>query len=422
MGNDYSQMHTHRDDNIHVTTGAMHPIKEWTVGVPVEEHARKQLFNLAQMPFIHRHVAAMPDIHVGTGATVGSVIATDRVIIPAACGVDIGCGMVAAKTTLRASHLPDNLAALRSCIEEHVPHGRSDNGGANDEGAWTKKEPPGVVGVAWMNLESGYKKICDKHPKIFHRSNLQQLGTLGTGNHFIELCLDDTLEQNVWVMLHSGSRGPGNKIGQYFIEKAKEEMRRWYIDLPDTNLAYLPEGSEYFDDYVEAVRWGQEFARENRELMLSQVLLAMKKSKELPKFEQTETAVNCHHNYVTKEFHFGKNVWVTRKGAVCARKGVMGIIPGSMGAKSFIVSGKGNLDSFHSCSHGAGRRMSRTEAKSTFTLKDHRAATEGIECRKDKDVIDETPGAYKDIDAVMAAQQDLVNIETTLKQVLVVKG
>lgn len=781
MANDFSKLNTHRDDNINITTGAQFPIKEWTVGVPVEDHARKQLFNIANMPFIHKHVAVMPDVHVGHGATVGSVIATTGAIIPAACGVDIGCGMVAVQTTLKASHLPDNLAPLRSLIEEYVPHGRTDNGGQNDEGAWTKEEPPPIVNIAWMNLESKYKKICEKHPKIFHRSAHTQLSTLGTGNHFIELCLDQA--QNVWVMLHSGSRGPGNKVGTYFINLAKEEMRRWFINLPDMDLAYLPEGSQYFDDYIEAVSWCQEFARENRDLMMQQVLTAMKHSKLLPKFETLDHAVNCHHNYISNEFHFGKKVWVTRKGAVSAKKDELGIIPGcfaagtrilmsngtyknieditigdmiiagdgsltkvtgffpkgkkmvrryknnsfhsytyvtpdhlhyigdlssvqksrktigyatsldikdvhgnskykwkrlneidsdfvfltpkkinfslprafsydklfgdhkiiiesnydwgyvigtflgdgtaryssdkggqvtwsfgmeeitiadklfqflknigfnpsrpcnrkcqlvvvhqtylakifesfgklnnkrlpesflcldmsylsglydglidsdghlnngthkftntskhlietfgiivyllngyfpsvsirepsagglkecnlencnfsyrstclnkphlsqdfqiikcndmnineiemetydievdhhehsfiannvivhnSMGAKSYIVRGLGNRDSFHSCSHGAGRRMSRTEAKNTFTLKDHRAATEGVECRKDKDVIDETPGAYKDIDAVMAAQKDLVEVVYQLKQVLCVKG
>lgn len=420
MSNNYSSLHTHRHDNLNITTGASHVIKEWTVGVPVEDHARKQLFNVADMPFIHHHISVMPDVHVGVGATVGSVIATDKVIIPSAVGVDIGCGVVAVRTTLKASHLPDNLFILRSMIEEYVPHGRTNDGGPNDKGAWTKNDPPPEISIGWQNLEPTYKKICGKHPKIFHRSSLQQLGTLGGGNHMIELCLDQ--DQNVWVMLHSGSRGPGNRVGQHFIQLAKEEMRRWHINLPDIDLAYLPEGSNYFDDYVEAVSWCQEFARENRNLMIDQVLTAMKRSKLLPKFEIVDSAVNCHHNYISNEYHFGKKVWVTRKGALSAKKGEVGIILGSMGARSFIVRGLGNQDSFHSCSHGAGRRMSRTEAKNTFTLKDHREATEGVECRKDKDVIDETPGAYKDIDAVMNAQKDLVEIVTTLKQILCIKG
>lgn len=413
-------MITHRNGNNNVTLGALHPIKEWTVGVHVEEAARKQLFNLAQMPFIHKHVAVMPDVHKGYGSTVGSVIATHKTIIPGACGVDIGCGMQAVKLTLKASHLPDNLFPLYDLIEAAVPNGRSDNGGLNDIGAWTKSDPPASVVMAWDEMDAKYTQITDKHPKTFHRSAIQQLGTLGGGNHFIELCIDN--EQNVWVMLHSGSRGPGNKVGQYFINLAKQEMKRWHINVPDADLSYLAEGSQYFDDYVEAVRWCQEYARQNRELMMGQVLKTLKKSKLVPKFEATEMAVNCHHNYVEREFHFGKSVWLTRKGAVSARKGQLGIIPGSMGTKSYIVRGLGNENSFNSCSHGAGRMMSRTDARNTFTLKDHREATEGIACRKDKSVIDETPRAYKDIDTVMEAQKDLVEVVYQLKQVLCIKG
>lgn len=415
---DYSLMNTHRHDNIHVTTGAPNLIKEWTVGVPVEESARKQLFNIAHLPFIYKHIAVMPDVHLGKGATVGSVIATTKAVIPAAVGVDLGCGMMALRTTLTASHLPDNLYKLRSEIESMVPHGRTDNGGANDKGAWVKKDPPSTIQAAWLGLESRYKKICDKHPKIFHRMNFRHLGSLGTGNHFIELCLDEN--KSVWIMLHSGSRGPGNAVGSYFIEKAKEDMRRYYISLPDDDLAYLPEGTDHFDDYVEAVDWAQDFARVNRELMMEQVLKAMRRSG-LPKFETVEEAVNCHHNYISKEFH-GQNVWVTRKGAVNAREGQLGIIPGSMGARSYIVRGKGNAESFNSCSHGAGRVMSRGEARKRITLTEHKKATEGVECRKDDDVIDESPAAYKDIDQVMAAQSDLVDVVHTLKQVLCVKG
>lgn len=387
------------------------PIKAWTRGVPVEESAMQQLRNLASLPFIHRHVAAMPDVHWGMGATVGSVIATKGAIIPAAVGVDIGCGMMAQRTSLTASDLPDNLHALRSSIEAAVPHGRSDNGGANDAGAW--KEPQSGVDVL------GLSRILNKYPDLeraMGRSHYQ-LGTLGTGNHFIEVCLDE--EQRVWIMLHSGSRGIGNRIGGLFIERAKRDMERWFIQLPDADLAYIPEGSDLFSDYVEAVDWAQAFALLNREKMMAAALSALA---EVRNFNLVGFATNCHHNYVTRENHFGENVWLTRKGAVCARDGVLGIIPGSMGAKSFIVRGKGNPDSFHSCSHGAGRKMSRAEAKRTFTLEDHATATSGIECRKDAGVIDETPAAYKDIDAVMAAQSDLVEIVHTLKQVLCVKG
>lgn len=326
------------------------------------------------------------------------------------------CGMVAQKLTLKASHLPNHLKDIRSAIEKAVPHGRTDNGGRNDRGAWG--DPPSTVEIAWMGLEPRYLKILSRHPKLKHHAQQKHLGTLGTGNHFIELCLDEN--DFVWVMLHSGSRGLGNRIGTYFISLARKEMERWFINLPDKDCAYLAEGSEYFNDYVKAVGWCQDFARENREVMMNHVLQAIKSH--LPKFEVTDGAVNCHHNYVTKEMHFGKNVWVTRKGAVCARKGMLGLIPGSMGAKSFVVRGLGNEQSFNSCSHGAGRKMSRTKAKQLFSLEDHEKATEGVECRKDNSVIDETPGAYKDIEDVMAAQKDLVEVVHTLKQVLCVKG
>lgn len=390
------------------------PIKAWTDGVPVEDAALKQLHNASRLPFVHKHIAVMPDVHWGMGATVGSVIATKGAIIPAAVGVDIGCGMVAVKTHLGAVDLPDSLRAIRSAIESAVPHGRTDNGGTNDRGAWGESQDLG-------HMADGLQKIVAKHPKIERPAQRapRHLGTLGTGNHFIEVCLDES--QAVWVMLHSGSRGIGNAIGSYFIEKAKEDMRRWFINLPDVDLAYLPQGSEMFNDYVEAVHWAQEFALENRRRMMAATLRAIGASLGRV-IGGSETAVNCHHNYVAWENHFGDNVLVTRKGAVRAREGDLGIIPGSMGAKSFIVRGKGNKDSFCSCSHGAGRAMSRTEARRRFTLEDHAKATEGVECRKDADVIDETPAAYKSIDAVMAAQADLVEIVHTLKQVLCVKG
>jgi tRNA-splicing ligase RtcB len=395
------------------------PIKMWTNGVPVEDSAMKQLERVATLPFVMPHVAVMPDVHWGMGATVGSVVPTIGAIIPAAVGVDIGCGMLAVRTSMTSNDLPDNLHDLRSSIEESVPHGRTDNGGANDRGRWGNV--PDDTALAWEMLDADWKNIVGKHPKIHGRSGVtaEHLGTLGSGNHFIEVCLDES--DRVWVMLHSGSRGVGNRIGTYFIDKAKEEMQRWFVTLPDTDLAYLPEGSQYFDDYVSSVDWAQKYALVNRELMLKNVISSMRK-KLKTKFELSEAIVNCHHNYISKENHFGKNIWVTRKGAVNARKGRLGIIPGSMGTRSYIVSGKGNEDSFHSCSHGAGRRMSRAEARKTFTLSNHRDATEGVECRKDKEVIDETPGAYKDIDAVMAAQSDLVDIVHTLKQVLCVKG
>ena len=393
------------------------PIKAWTRGVPIEDAAMAQLRNVASLPFIHSHVAVMPDVHWGMGATVGSVIPTIGAIIPAAVGVDIGCGMMAVRTTLRAEHLPDNLHGVRSAIEAAVPHGRTDNGGRNDVGAW-QGDPPTTAVDRWAALEAGYAAVVAKHPKAGHPRGLGHLGTLGTGNHFIELCLDEA--GDVWVMLHSGSRGVGNRFGTYFIERAKHEMRRWFINLPDQDLAYFPEGSEGFGDYFKAVSWAQHYARANREVMMESVLGALRTV--FPELATTAEAVNCHHNYVSREKHFGKDVFVTRKGAVRAGEGELGIIPGSMGAKSFIVKGKGNAQSFCTCSHGAGRAMSRTEAKRRFTVEDHIRATEGVECRKDAEVIDETPMAYKDIDAVMAAQADLVDIVHTLRQVVCVKG
>jgi tRNA-splicing ligase RtcB len=394
------------------------PIKSWTKGVHVEDKAMQQLRNVAALPFIHKHVAAMPDVHWGMGATIGSVIATRGAIVPAAVGVDIGCGMMAVKTTLRAPQLPDNLHQVRLDIEAAVPHGRTDNGGKADRGAW-HDIPTGPI-ERWKPLEERYNAITGKHPKAKGYNSARHMGTLGTGNHFIEVCLDE--DDNVWVMLHSGSRGCGNRIGMYFIEKAKEEMRRYYVDkfLPDLDLAYLVEKTELFDDYVEAVDWAQGFALENRKEMMSAVLKAMRKS--LPGFSVTGVAVNCHHNYVTREHHYGVNVLVTRKGAVRAREGDLGIIPGSMGTGSFIVCGKGNAESFHSCSHGAGRAMSRGEARRRISLEEHAEAMKGIEARLDADVIDESPAAYKDVSAVMAAQDDLVEIVHRLRQVVNVKG
>jgi tRNA-splicing ligase RtcB len=392
-------------------------VKMWTKGVPVDDKARDQLSRAAKMPFIFKHVAAMPDVHVGIGATVGSVIPTKGAVIPAAVGVDIGCGMMAARTSLVANDLPDNLEGIRSAIEQAVPHGRDVGRGKRDKGSWG--DPPPAIVDAWATLAQRFERLCDKHPRLKNTNNLVHLGTLGTGNHFIELCLDEG--QRVWVMLHSGSRGVGNAIGSFFIELAKEDMRKWYINLPDEALAYFPEGTDHFDDYVEAVGWAQDYAALNRRMMMTNVIRALRSQIAVP-FETELEAVNCHHNYVARENHFGENVLVTRKGAVRAAKGVMGIIPGSMGAKSFIVRGLGNAEAFDSCSHGAGRVMSRTEAKKRVTLDEHIRDTEGVECRKDEGVIDETPKAYKPIEAVMAAQADLVEIVHTLKQVVCVKG
>ena len=393
------------------------PVKMWTRGVPVEDEARKQLANAARLPVVFRHIAAMPDVHLGIGATVGSVIPTLKAIIPAAVGVDIGCGMMAAKTTLRAEDLPDNLGPLRSAIERAVPHGSNPRSRGRDQGGW--ENPPESVDQIWATLAGEFDALCEIHPRLKNTNNRKHLGTLGSGNHFIEVCLDEA--GFVWFMLHSGSRGVGNAIGTHFIELAKKDAERHQRNLPDQDLAYFEEGAQYFGDYVRAVSWAQQFAQRNREVMMTNLIATVRKVIAKP-FESHVEAVNCHHNYVQQERHFGEDVFVTRKGAVSARKGQMGIIPGSMGARSFIVRGLGNPESFDSCSHGAGRVMSRTKAKKLFTVDDQIKATEGVECRKDADVIDEIPMAYKDIDAVMAAQRDLVEVVHTLKQVVCVKG
>lgn len=391
------------------------PIKMWTEGVPVEGDAKQQLMNTAKMPFIFKHLAVMPDVHLGKGSTIGSVIPTVGAIIPAAVGVDIGCGMIAARTSLMASDLPDNLQPLRSSIEKAVPHGKTF--GRRDQGAW--QNVPDMADHAWSSLAKRFKAITDKYPKLEKTNNRNHLGTLGTGNHFIEVCLDEA--QRVWFMLHSGSRGVGNAIGNLFIELAKKDMQQHIANLPDKDLAYFEEGSKHYNDYVEAVAWAQDFAKQNRALMMHAVIDAARKVITKP-FEANLEAVNCHHNYVQKEQHFGQEVLITRKGAVSAKKGELGIIPGSMGAKSFIVRGLGNEESFCSCSHGAGRTMSRTKAKNLFTVEDQVRATAHVECRKDANVIDEIPMAYKDIDRVMEAQRSLVEVVHTLRQVVCVKG
>ena len=395
------------------------PIKAWIDGVDADQAAIEQLRNVASLPIVHRWVAAMPDIHWGIGATVGSVIPTLHAIIPAAVGVDIGCGMMATRTSLSASDLPDNLKAIRSGIERAVPHGRTDRGGRNDRGSWGARLPA-TAEDAWKRLRGEYERIVAKHARLDRGRHVEHLGTLGTGNHFIEVCLDE--EDRVWVVLHSGSRGVGNRIGMYFIELAKKDMRAHLKNLPDKDLAYFEEGAQHFDDYVFAVDWAQRYARANREIMMRAALDSLQRAKELPSFSVERSAINCHHNYVQREHHYDHDVFVTRKGAVSARDGQLGIIPGSMGTRSYIVRGKGNPESFHSCSHGAGRRMSRTQAKRQFSIEDHERATEGVECRKDASVIDETPMAYKDIDRVMEAQRDLVEIVHTLRQVVCVKG
>jgi len=385
------------------------PVLIWTD--EVETAALDQLKNVANLPIIHGHIAVMPDVHLGKGATVGSVIPTRAAIIPAAVGVDIGCGMCAVRTSLSAAQLPDSLRAVRNQIERDIPVGF--NMHSNRRARFS----------AASEVEPGLKQILDRHPGISSKSPrkdawARQIGTLGGGNHFIEICLDE--EDRVWIMLHSGSRGIGNKIGQYFIEKAKEVIAQADVHLPDRDLAYLTEGSGLFDDYWMALTWAQEYAARNRQEMLDLVIEALART--LPPFELEDAAINCHHNYAAKEMHDGTEVYITRKGAIRAGAGELGIIPGSMGARSYIVRGKGNAKSFCSSAHGAGRRMSRTAARKQFSREDLVHQTEGVECRKDKGVIDEIPGAYKDIDQVMANQIDLVETVHTLKQVLCVKG
>ncbi|ATE70445.1 RtcB family protein [Lysobacter capsici] len=406
-------MNTPSYELLHAEEGSV-PVKAWVRGVPVDEGARRQLRNIAALPHVGPWVAVMPDVHLGKGATVGSVVPTRGAIIPAAVGVDLGCGMAAVRTTLRAEQLPDSLAALRSAIERVVPVG-------NGRGGEHRKRPDRIdTRLAQSGLAGQLDRIHDKHRKLRTDKFDKQMGTLGGGNHFIEVCLDEA--GFVWVMLHSGSRGTGNLIGSYFIELARRELEKRVLGfhVPDRDLAFFLEGEPLFDDYVEAVSWAQDYARHNREAMMERVLHAMRA--QLPKFQLEKTAVNCHHNYVQREEHFGESLWVTRKGAVSARAGELGIIPGSMGARSYIVRGKGNADSFHSCSHGAGRVLSRTQARQQITLKQHREATAHVECRKDAAVIDESPAAYKPIEAVMAAQADLVEVVHTLRQVVCIKG
>lgn len=403
--------------SVHQTHHA--PLKLWDSAGPFEAGAMQQLRNVASLPFIFRHVAGMPDVHWGMGATVGSVIATVRAIVPAAVGVDIGCGMMAVRTSLTASQLPDSLAALRAEIERAVPKGMESNQSANHaKGGWAST--PNSVARTWYDrFEDRWRKIVAKNPKVDGKTS-DQLASMGGGNHFIEVCLDEA--QRVWVMLHSGSRGTGNRIGTYFINAAKEAIVKEDLDfhLVDKDLAFLTEGSQLFDDYIEAMHFAQDYAMANRELMMVRVLEALRKH--APGFKTDKAAINCHHNYATREVHFGEQLWVTRKGAVSAREGELGIIPGSMGTGSFIVEGLGNPESFCSCSHGAGRVMSRGQAKKLISLEDHKAAMQGIEARVDEGVLDESPAAYKDIGAVMDAQQDLVRIRHRLRQVVNVKG
>lgn len=386
------------------------PVKIFTNDI--DSDSIEQLKKMAQLQFIYSHIAVMPDVHVGKGATVGSVIPTKNAIIPAAVGVDIGCGMNAVRLNLKAFQLPDNLSPLRHAIERKVPVG------------FELHKQIKAKASSIIPLEKRLQPIIQKHPGLvrmlrkFDATWQKQLGTLGGGNHFIELCLDEN--QDVWIMLHSGSRGLGNVIGTYFIELAKKEAQHRFGHVPDKDLSYFAEGSASFNDYVEAVEWAQNYAFENRREMMRLILEAIRPL--LPPFQMTKEAINCHHNYVSRENHFGEDLLITRKGAIRAGQDELGIIPGSMGARSYIVKGKANPESFCSCSHGAGRKMSRNKAKLLFSQDDLIQQTQGIECRKDAGVIDEIPSAYKDIDQVMANQSDLIEIVHTLKQILCIKG
>jgi tRNA-splicing ligase RtcB len=397
--------------------GGLVPVKAWVRGVPVEDGARKQLVETASLPIVWPHVAVMPDVHWGMGATVGSVVPTRGAIVPACVGVDIGCGMCAVRTPLTSASLGDSARGVFDALSIAIPHGRTDDGGVNDRGAWS--DPPMDVLSEWGSIRDAYER--DVGMDRARERAPRQLGTLGTGNHFVEVCIDES--DAVWVMLHSGSRGVGNAIGSHYIAEAKRRCEKDGIVLPNRDLAWLPEGTPEFDRYVRAVGWAQDYARRNREVMMQRALSVMRTlGADLDWAWLQDRAVNCHHNYVSREEHFGEDLWITRKGAVSARLGELGIIPSAMGRKSFIVRGRGNADSFHTCSHGAGRLMSRGEARRTITLEQHARDTEGVLCRKDEGVLDESPAAYKSIDDVMAAQADLVEVVHVLKACVCVKG
>jgi tRNA-splicing ligase RtcB len=415
-------MKMNKDNYIVYQEGKGKPIKAWVRGVPLEDNTLKQLYNIATMPYVYKYVAVMADAHAGKGSCVGTVIPCYGAISPATIGVDIGCGMVAQKTNLKVSDIPEGITRLQLyhrliCA---VPNGRTDNGGPGDRGAWGNV--PEIVQKEWDdNLVLNYCDILREHPEVISKNKVaavHQLGTLGTGNHFCEVSVDE--EDYIWVVIHSGSRGAGARIGSVFTDIAKELMDKYFIELPDPDLAYLPEDSKEFKDYIHAVEWAQDYAQTSRRIMLSNALSAM--HNQVGEFGLIGNTIDCKHNYVALENHFSKNVWVVRKGAIRARENDFGIIPGSMGDKSYIVQGKGNLDSLTSCSHGAGRKMSRTQARATFSTNDHEKATEGVTCLKDETVLDETPGSYKNIQDVMEAQKDLVEILHVVKAIICIKG
>ena len=406
-------------DNLYevIQAGNGHIIKAWKRGVPFEDAAIEQLKKTASLPFVFKHVAAMPDCHLGVGATIGTVLPTKGACVPAAVGVDLGCGMLAERTSLKLADLSHiSLPGLRMAIEDAVPCGRTNNGGPGDRGAWGNV-PVEIYDLWHAAFYCEYEQLCEKHPGMRARNTVSQLGTLGTGNHFIELSTDE--EGFVWIVLHSGSRGLGNKVGTYFTDVAKKLCAKWFITLPDPDLAYLPEDSEEFHDYKQAVTLAQRFAWQNRLFMRNAIHTVLTRTGLV--YNQ-QLLVHCHHNYISWERHFGENIMVTRKGAVRVENGQLGIIPGSMGARTYIVEGLGNRESFCTCSHGAGRAMGRRQAQRTFTVVEHAAATVGVECDKTADTLDETPAAYKNIEAVMTAQADIVKPVYVLKQFLNVKG
>jgi tRNA-splicing ligase RtcB len=391
-----------------IIKGETVPIRSWAPPQTIEAQALQQLKAIASLPWVVHHVAVMPDVHLGKGATVGSVIAMSGAVAPAAVGVDIGCGMSAVRTSLSAEQLPDNLRSVRDAIEERVPVGRA----FHDEPIWHDAHDAARANIA--ELLSRFSDLTPAVQRLLQRAE-GQLGTLGGGNHFIEICLDT--EQRVWILLHSGSRHVGAALAEHHMEAARRAFHG--TELPDPDLAVFFAGTKPFEEYRRDLTWAQEYARLNRELMVARVEDALRSRWPRISFDMR---ISCHHNYVAEECHFGDELLVTRKGAIRAGLGEMGIIPGSMGSRSYIVRGKGNALSFESASHGAGRRMSRTQARKEFTVKDLERQTKGVECRKDRGVLDELPKAYKDIDRVMAEQEDLVEVVATLKQVICVKG
>ena len=388
------------------------PIKIWSPLESIESGALDQLTNTANLPGIFRHLSAMPDLHLGSGCCIGSVLATDGIVIPAGVGVDIGCGVAAVKTPLDADEVRAKLPLIYENIQRVIPVG------------FNQHKVMTATAENWKGWRNWKELTCfdsknERDWDLLGKAR-RQLGTLGGGNHFIEICLDT--DNAVWIMLHSGSRHIGLQIAKRHINRAKEVCAEKHIPLVDKNLAFFEASDPEFNHYLNDVRWAQKYAMMNRQEMLSSIMEVLSRNLNRKKEVERLMEVNCHHNFVDWEEHFGKTILITRKGAVSAQEGQMGIIPGSMGTKSYITKGKGNEESFCSSSHGAGRVMSRSKAKKTFNIEDVKKQTEGVLCKKDSTIIDELPGSYKDIDQVMENQKDLVEIVATLKQILCVKG